>query len=468
MAVYKSGHQVDMFLGITFNNLMVAFRTYVFGIFLSIGSIAILLYNGIMVGCFQYFFIERGLFAESALTIWLHGTLEISSIILAGGAGLTLGSGLIFPGTYSRLQAFQISAMRSLKLMLGITPIFVFAAVIESFLTRYTEVPDIVRLFLIILSAVFIVGYFVVYPWYKSKTGFEYPLVEVKLPPNSREAVKYDRVKNNAEILKDGFVFFQKNANTLFPWIMIVTLLMTTARFMLIEETDYLPYMEWWQYLFNNLYFALGTPSPLFILINAAGISLIIVRVFSLIDNDSKKTAEKLFSWNQLRSLVQTMIIVAIVFAAFYYLEGWGSLLIMFSYAIFLLFVFAQHSEETNLLYGFARSMTLAGGSFGQLMGLQVILLLMSFSFLMILSAPLIYFYTEIFEWNFAQTDVWVKNIVRYIEIFIKMFAFNLILPLLAASVAYLYFNLTEIVTADHLKRSILLVGTKLSKNSKR
>jgi uncharacterized membrane protein SpoIIM required for sporulation len=97
MAVYKKGHQVDMFLGITLNNLMVAFRTYVFGIFLAIGSLAILLYNGIMVGCFQFFFIERGLLAESALTIWLHGTLEISSIILAGGAGLTLGSGLVFP-----------------------------------------------------------------------------------------------------------------------------------------------------------------------------------------------------------------------------------------------------------------------------------------------------------------------------------------------------------------------------------
>jgi hypothetical protein len=63
MAVYKKSHQVDMVLGITLNNLKVAFYTYVFGIFLSIGSLAILLYNGIMIGCFQYFFIERGLFA---------------------------------------------------------------------------------------------------------------------------------------------------------------------------------------------------------------------------------------------------------------------------------------------------------------------------------------------------------------------------------------------------------------------
>ncbi len=154
MAVYKSRNEIDMVVSITLNNLYIAFRTYVFGIFLSIGSLFILMYNGIMVGCFQYFFIERGLFAESALTIWVHGTMEISSIIIAGGAGITLGSGLVFPGTYSRLQAFQISGIRSLKLMLGVTPIFVFAAIIESFLTRYTDVPDFIRLLLILCFTV--------------------------------------------------------------------------------------------------------------------------------------------------------------------------------------------------------------------------------------------------------------------------------------------------------------------------
>src|SRR5690606_14235418 len=203
MAVYKEAHQAEMFLGITMNNLMVAFRTYVFGVFCSIGTLAILLSNGIMVGCFQFFFIERGLFAESALAIWLHGTLEISSIILAGGAGLTLGSGLLFPGTYSRIQAFQITAIRSLKLMLGITPIFVLAAIIESFLTRYTDAPDFLRLLLILLSAAFIVGYFVVYPWMKARRGFDKPLAEVRLPPTLDEPVVIDRIKNNGEILKD-------------------------------------------------------------------------------------------------------------------------------------------------------------------------------------------------------------------------------------------------------------------------
>jgi uncharacterized membrane protein SpoIIM required for sporulation len=466
MAVYKEGHQVDMFLGITYNNLMVAFRTYVLGVFLSIGTIASLLYNGIMVGCFQYFFIERGLLAESALTIWLHGTLEISSIILAGGAGLTLGSGLIFPGTYSRLQAFQISAMRSLKLMLGITPIFILAAIIESFLTRYTEIPDVLRLFLILLSAGFIIGYFVVYPWYKSKRGFELPLAEVKLQPASFETIRYDRIKNNAEIIKDAFLFYRTNFNKILSWTALVSLLVTAASFYF-EDVDIPPrvYDMWWQYFFADLFFALKTPSPVYILINTVGSSLIIYRVLMIINNEAKKTVQRRFVP---QSFIQTMVVVAMIYASFYYLEGWGIFLTICGFFMFLIMAFTQLTEESNLLYGFSRMWSLSAANFGQVLGLQVILMLMAFSFLMILSAPLIYMNTTILQWNFAKSDTWSKNIIHFVELFVKIFTFNLIVPILAASAASMYFSLSEIISADSLKKAIANVGTRLSKTGKR
>jgi uncharacterized membrane protein SpoIIM required for sporulation len=466
MAVYKEGHQVDMFLGITLNNLMVAFRTYVLGVFLSIGTIASLLYNGIMVGCFQYFFVERGLLAESALTIWLHGTLEISSIILAGGAGLTLGSGLIFPGTYSRVQAFQISAMRSLKLMLGITPIFVLAAIIESFLTRYTEIPDVLRLILILLSAGFIIGYFVVYPWYKSKRGFEHPLVEVKLPATSFETIRYDRIKSNAEVIKDAFLFYKINFNKLIAWISFVSLLVTAASFYF-ENADIPPkvYEMWWQYFFDDLFFALKTPSPIYIVINSVGNSLIIYRVLTIINKQTKNTEQKRFT---LQSFIQTVIVMAMIYVSFYYLEGWGVFLTICGFFMILILAFTQLTEDSNLLYGFSRTWSLSAANFGQVLGLQVILMLMSFSFLMILSAPILYMNTTILQWNFAKSDLWAKSIVHFVELFIKIIAFNLIVPLLAASAASMYFSLGEIISADNLKKAIANVGTRLSKSGKR
>ena len=110
MAVYKSSNGIHMFLGITLNNIRVAFMTFLLGAFYVIGTIAMLIYNGIMIGTFQYFFYERGLFLPSFLSVWLHGTLEISSLIIAAGAGVTMGKGLLFPGTYSRAQSFLISA----------------------------------------------------------------------------------------------------------------------------------------------------------------------------------------------------------------------------------------------------------------------------------------------------------------------------------------------------------------------
>ncbi|NCP46747.1 MAG: stage II sporulation protein M, partial [Flavobacteriales bacterium] len=46
--------------------------------------------NGVTLGSFQYIFLAKGLFLESYLTIWIHGTLEIPAIIIAGGAGIVL------------------------------------------------------------------------------------------------------------------------------------------------------------------------------------------------------------------------------------------------------------------------------------------------------------------------------------------------------------------------------------------
>lgn len=467
MAVYKKGHQVDMFLGITFNNLMVAFRTYLFGIFMSIGSLMFIMYNGIMVGCFQYFFVERGLLAESALTIWLHGTLEISSIILAGGAGITLGSGLIFPGTYSRLQAFQLSAMRSLKLMLGITPIFIVAAIIESFLTRYTEVPDILRLFLIILSAAFIIGYFVIYPWLKSRRGFDAPLVEVRLPPVTTEMPSFDRVKNNAEILKDAFLFYKRHANKILTWTFWVTLLMTAGDFVMQLNQDrveeFLVPPEWWNSILGDMFYAMHTPDLLYAAMNTLGATVLIHQVMRIADNEARKTATRF----RFKTFIQTLIIVSVVYLALLYLQGWAVFLLLGCYFMTLLFVYTQLSENSNIFSAFGKSWALMGANFGQVFGLQCILLLTAFSFLLVLSAPLIYMYTSVLKWNFAETDLWAKHIVHFVELFIKIFAFNLILPILVASAAYMYFSLLEVLTADHLRHAIATVGSRLTKNSK-
>jgi len=106
---------------------------------------------------------------ESFMTIWIHGTIEISAIVIAGGAGLAMGNSLLFPGTYSRIVSLKKGAKDGLKIVIGLVPLFIFAGFLESFVTRYTKFPSFIKLGIIGLSAFFIVYYFVLYPIYLKK-----------------------------------------------------------------------------------------------------------------------------------------------------------------------------------------------------------------------------------------------------------------------------------------------------------
>jgi len=164
MAVYKKMNQVDMFLGITVNNIRVAITAFVAGIFLGVGTLLVLMYNGVMLGSFQYFFHVQGLFWESARTIWIHGTIEISVIVIAGCAGLVLGNGILFPGTYSRLHSFRRGMKDGLKILLSTIPFFVIAGFLESFVTRLTQMPDFLSVIIIGGSLALILFYYVYLP----------------------------------------------------------------------------------------------------------------------------------------------------------------------------------------------------------------------------------------------------------------------------------------------------------------
>ncbi|ACU02459.1 stage II sporulation protein M [Pedobacter heparinus] len=162
--VYKQQGPVEMFFKIAANNTYVALLMFVSGIFFCIGPVFFMLKNGIMIGSFEYYFFSKGLGMESILVIWIHGTLEISAIIIAGGAGLVLGHGLLFPKTYTRFEAFKNSAKDGTKIALGLVPIILLAAFFEGFVTRYTNMPAWLSISILAGSLLFIVWYVIIYP----------------------------------------------------------------------------------------------------------------------------------------------------------------------------------------------------------------------------------------------------------------------------------------------------------------
>ncbi|WP_298247692.1 stage II sporulation protein M [uncultured Christiangramia sp.] len=164
MAVYKQASETNMFLGITINNIRVALTAFSLGVLAGIGTVFVMMQNGVMLGSFQYFFYEQGLLWESARTIWIHGTIEISVIIVAGCAGLVVGKSILFPGTYRRLKSFTMGIKDGLKIVISTVPFFIIAGFLEGFVTRMTQMPDWLAIIIISLSLLLIIYYYVIYP----------------------------------------------------------------------------------------------------------------------------------------------------------------------------------------------------------------------------------------------------------------------------------------------------------------
>jgi len=164
MAVYKKMRGVDMAVGIAINNVRVAFLAFASGVLFAVGTAFILFQNGVMLGAFHTMFYQHDLLGTSLLVVYIHGALEISAIIIAGAAGLTMGKGLLFPGTYTRLQAFQRGAKRGAVIVLGLVPVFLTAALLEGFVTRQTGMPPLLSLLIIVGSLVLVGWYFIWYP----------------------------------------------------------------------------------------------------------------------------------------------------------------------------------------------------------------------------------------------------------------------------------------------------------------
>ncbi|WP_296382605.1 stage II sporulation protein M [Winogradskyella sp.] len=164
MAVYKSGSNIGTFLGITINNIRVAIIAFALGVFFSVGTIYVLFSNGIMLGAFITFFYNYGIL-EKTSTVWLHGTIEISVIVIAGCAGLVMGNSFLFPKTYSRRVAFMKGAKDGLKIVVSTIPFFIIAGFIEGFITRYGEqMPSFLAYGIIFISLFVIVYYYIIYP----------------------------------------------------------------------------------------------------------------------------------------------------------------------------------------------------------------------------------------------------------------------------------------------------------------
>lgn len=459
MAVYKAAQPTDMFLSITLNNIYVAFRTYLFGLLLGIGTFGSLLYNGIMLGVFQYFFYERKLLGTSMLAVWLHGTLEISSIIIAGGAGLTLARGIVLPGALSRTQSFYRSATRSLKLLLGTVPIFIFAAFIESFITRFTEIPGIIRLAFILISLFFIIGYFVVYPYVKSRKGFDKPIQEPKLTAGRREPLNFSSLKNNADLFKDAFYLYFENIGRLSFLVFLSSASIVAAYYFISQKRAVMPEdMDVFNLWLKNIV------SDAFALFNYHGYrqmsacalvtALLLFSINHLVYRQARpgtKLNAAYFVLGITNSLIISFLLHFLVLSA----SSWGILLFSLLFPLGVLLNYMAHDQRTFFIMEIGRLFNFFGSGAGQLILLFASMVLTSFLFTLLLNSPLLYLYWEMIRMNLPPDLKYITQILEFATTAISGFVLLSVLSFNAIALGLLFYSANEAITAEDLLQKV-------------
>jgi uncharacterized membrane protein SpoIIM required for sporulation len=117
------------------NNLSVGFMTFALGITAGVGTIYMLLFNGLLLGVIAMACHLSGMSLQLWSFVAPHGVLELPAIFLAGGAGLRIAAGLLFPGYLPRRESLVRAGTDAVKLLLGTIPILIIAGTIEAFVS---------------------------------------------------------------------------------------------------------------------------------------------------------------------------------------------------------------------------------------------------------------------------------------------------------------------------------------------
>ena len=458
MDVYGDSPEGSMFFQITFNNIRVAFFAFVLGIFFTLGTFWLLLRNGIMLGAFQWWFKAKGLLFTTFLTIWIHGAFEISAIVIAGAAGLTVGNGIIFPRSYSRAQSLIFAARRGLTILLSLVPVFIMAGMLESFVTRhYQEMHTAVKLGIILLSFGLIIAYYVVYPFVVAR---KYPeKIAVKEIPRfiPKRKLNWFKIRKPGEVFTDTFTLLigkiSKLSSLFFKLVFPVALVLTVVIFAF--DWSRFNHSYAWFDTFGTLfgtgrdfewYKLLAWPIPLTILI-AAGF-------FVMKDEEEDRLIGR-FLGMLVQHFIWLYLYALMLFAIFLFTPGlilvFVALLAPFLNMIPAIIIY----EKTNFFNAIARCFDLGKGGYGD--GLVTFMALMAITviFFFLLHNPLeisiIYIIDDLIKEAIISFTPYYAVVIEGVNIFFYFLYFFLVIPMAMISIGVSYHSVQERKTAKGL-----------------
>lgn len=481
LGVYETNDQVSMFILITSNNLKVALMCFGAGLFFTIGTHLLLFSNGVMLGAFQYFFHLKGLLITSFLGIWIHGAFEISAIVLAGGAGITAGNGLLFPGSYTRLQSFQLSVKRGLKIMMSLVPFIITAGFLESYVTHhYDDLPDWSKWTLILFSFALILFVYVFYPVYVARKNPHLVHEEDTSIFSEKIQIQLHKIRPVSEVIVDSFHLYRRVIGKVIQLILPVffPLLVLIIYFQGIEHE----YAMGFQHLYDWVvqlriifgYSLSGWQDLAVVFLWSLLLTQLFLTVFYVIAREHKMTISTSYYAYLRKNFVGVWAGLFLLFWSVFLLPWYVLLGSVFLLPLVYLQPAVMHFDATPFAERLKKSFAISSRNYGK----SLLSVLMTIAVVAILTQPIAFVgsihepfndkpvvrdlldlladftkrISQIYGWEYMHT----ANVVRQV---VYLTLALLILPFTAITMVVLYFSDKERMEAISLKESFTKFG---------
>lgn len=141
----ESSGDFAMFGYYIFNNIKIAFQTFVGGLLLGVGALFFLIFNGFFFGAISGHIINIGYQSTFFSFVITHGSFELTAIVLSAAAGTHIGYSLLNPQRLSRSLAVKQASLRAFPVLFGAFVFLIIAAFIEAFWSSSQWIPNSVK-----------------------------------------------------------------------------------------------------------------------------------------------------------------------------------------------------------------------------------------------------------------------------------------------------------------------------------
>jgi uncharacterized membrane protein SpoIIM required for sporulation len=143
---------------IAVNNISVSLLTWALGLTFGVGTVWLVLFNGVMLGAIAAACLRAGMLGPLAEFVVGHGSLELPAIWISAGAGLHMADALLFHGRYSRRDQLRLHGRTSVQIIIGVVPLLLVAGAIEAFISP-SDAPGVAKALLGLCLGLALLGY---------------------------------------------------------------------------------------------------------------------------------------------------------------------------------------------------------------------------------------------------------------------------------------------------------------------